>query len=182
MPNSPEQIASRIREMREILDLSSEQVASELDIEPALYEQYESGESSMPISTLYALAKVFSVDFTVLLTGDTPRMGDYTLVRAGEGVGVDRYPGYRYASLAFNYIGRTMEPMLVTLLCDGQPADPASHGGQEFNLVLEGKVKLIVGTHEFILGVGDSCYFNPRIPHAQHAYQGPARFLTVIQK
>lgn len=182
MPNSPEQIAARIREMREILDMSGEQVAAELDIEPALYRQYETGESSVPISTLYALAKIFSVDFTVLLTGDAPRMGDYTLVRAGEGVGVDRYPGYSYAALAFNYIGRTMEPMIVSLQGDGQPADLVSHGGQEFNLVLEGKVKLIIGNHEFVLGVGDSCYFNPRLPHAQHAYQGPARFLTVIQK
>lgn len=182
MPNRPEQVAARIREMREILEMSREQVAIELDLEPELYARYETGEMSVPISTLYALAKIFSVDFTVLLTGDTPRMGDYTLVRAGGGVGVDRYPGYSYESLAFNYIGRTMEPMIVALQCDGQPVDPVTHGGQEFNLVLEGKVKLNIGTHEFILGVGDSCYFNPRIPHAQRAYQGPAKFLTVIQK
>ena len=182
MGNHPEQITARIREMRQLLDMTTAEVAGKLGIDHELYVQYESNQISMPISTLYALAEIFSTDFTILLTGDAPRMGDYTLVRAGQGVKVDRHPGYRFAALAFNYIGRTMEPMMVDLADDGSDVELITHGGQEFNLVISGSVKVILGKHEFVLGAGDACYFNPRVPHGQRAVGGPARFLTVIQR
>lgn len=107
MANNSEQIALRIREFREILGLSPETVAHQLGISNEQYLLYENNTESMPISTLYKLAEIFETDFTVLLTGDSPRMADYTLVRAGQGVQVDRYPGYKFQSLAFNYISRT---------------------------------------------------------------------------
>lgn len=42
-------------------------------------------------------------------------MNVHTVVRKGEGVSVDRYEGYQFESLAFNFMHRSMEPMLVTL-------------------------------------------------------------------
>ena len=90
----------------------------------------------MPISTLYQLAEIFDTDFTILLTGDSPRMEDYTLVRAGRGVNVDRCPGYKFSALASNYIGRTMEPMLVELAEDGREVPLITHSGQDSTLVL----------------------------------------------
>ena len=93
---NPEQIAARIREMRQLLEMTTTEVADKLGIDRQLYEQYESDQAPLPISTLYELAEIFSTDFTILLTGDAPRMGDYTLVRAGQGVKVDRHPGYKY--------------------------------------------------------------------------------------
>ena len=182
MGNHPEQITARIREMRQLLEMTTAEVAGKLGIDRELYEQYESDQVSMPISTLYELAEIFSTDFTILLTGDAPRMGDYTLVRAGQGVRIDRHPGYNFSALAFNYIGRTMEPLLVNLEDDGRDVELITHGGQEFNLVLSGTVKVILGKHEFTLNEGDACYFNPRVPHGQRAVGGPARFLTVIQR
>jgi len=182
MANNSEQIAVRIREFRETLGLSPEDVARRLGISNDQYRLYENNTESMPISTLYKLAEVFETDLTVLLTGDSPRMADYTLVRAGQGVQVDRYPGYKFQSLAFNYISRTMEPMLVELEADRQEPALVTHSGQEFNWVVSGTVKVQIGTHEFILHEGDSCYFNPRIPHGQRAVGGPAKFITVIQR
>ncbi len=182
MSNNSEQIAARIREFREILDFSPAEVARRLGLSQEQYLRYEENIESMPISTLYHLADIFETDFTVLLTGDSPRMADYTLVRSGQGVYVDRYPGYKFQSLAFNYISRTMEPMLVELEADGQEAALVTHSGQEFNWVVSGTVKVVVGKHEFVLHPGDSCYFNPRIPHGQRAVGGPAKFITVIQR
>ncbi|MFA6931343.1 MAG: XRE family transcriptional regulator [Lentisphaeria bacterium] len=180
--NNPDQITARIREIRQILGMSLAEVAGKLAVSEELYQQYESNQVSIPISTLYQLADIFSTDFTILLTGDAPRMGDYSLVRVGQGVNVDRCPGYKFSALAFNYIGRTMEPMLVELSDDGKEVPLITHSGQEFNLVLSGSVKVLLGKHEFILNEGDACYFNPRIPHGQRAVGGKARFLTVIQR
>lgn len=183
--NNPAQIAARIRELREILEVSSAEVSSKLGISESDYLDFESNVKSIPISTLYELADLFNVDFTVLLTGEDPRMGDYCLVRAGQGVDIDRYPGYSFQSLAYNFKNRIMEPMLVCLEPHESEADEASlvtHGGQEFNLVVEGKVKVVVGKHEFILNCGDSFYFDPRIPHGQRAVGGPAKLITIISK
>ena len=180
--NSPEQITARLREIRQILEMSAQEVAEKLGISEDLYLQYEDNRVSIPISTLYQLAEIFSTDFTILLTGDSPRMGEYTLVRAGQGVNIDRCPGYKFSALAFNYIGRTMEPMLVELADDGKEVPLITHGGQEFNLVLSGSMKVVIGRHEFVLEQGDACYFNPRIPHGQRAVGGKATFLTVIQR
>lgn len=184
MANNPEQIAARIRELRDILEIPTSLVAEKLGISEQDYLAYEANEKSIPISALYGLAELFNVDFTVLLTGEDPKMGDYTLVRAGQGVDVDRYPGYSFQSLAYNFKNRTMEPMIVTLEPHepGKEASLVTHGGQEFNLVLEGTIAVRLAKREFILNVGDSFYFDPRIPHGQRAVGAPAKFLTIIEQ
>lgn len=85
------QIPKRIRELREILDLSTIEVAEKLGVTLDEYQRYESGEQDIPVSTLYEIANILGTDCTVLLTGDTPRMNVHTVVRKGEGVSVDRY-------------------------------------------------------------------------------------------
>ena len=185
MNNNPEQIAERVRELRTVLELSTAECADKLGISEQQYCDYEANVTSIPISSLYKLAELFGVDFTVLMTGEGPSMGAYSLVRSGQGANVDRCPGYSFQALAYNFKGRTMEPMIVTLEPKSLPEDEAAlitHSGQEFNLVLEGSVKVVVGKREFILNEGDSLYFDPRLPHGQRAIGKTARFLTIIQK
>lgn len=176
------QIPARIRELREILDISTGDMAERLSVPQEEYLRFETGEEDIPISALYAIAAALGVDFTVLLTGETPRMNTQTVVRRGEGIKVDRYEGYTFSSLAFNYIGRVMEPMIVTLDPASPPAPLVTHGGQEFNYVLSGRVKVVIGQREHILCEGDSVYFDPRIPHGQSAVDEVSSFLTVIQE
>ena len=133
------QIPKRIKELREILDISVSEMSEKLNVTREEYEKYESGEKDIPVSTLYEIAAVLGTDCTVLMTGESPRMNSYTVVRRGSGVRVERYAGYFIESLAFNFMNRQMEPMLVTL--DVQEEEPAlvMHGGQEFNMVLEAR-------------------------------------------
>lgn len=176
------QIPKRIKELREILEIPAMEMASKLDISLEQYNKLESGQKDIPISTLYKIASILSTDFTVLLTGESPRMNTHTVVRKGEGVCVNRYTGYHFESLAYNFIGREMEPMLVTL--EVQEVEPAlvMHGGQEFNFVLQGTVKVTVGSKSFTLNEGDCIYFNPSLPHGQAAVGGTTKFLTVIKE
>jgi mannose-6-phosphate isomerase-like protein (cupin superfamily) len=176
------QIPKRIKELREILEISAMEMASRLNIGLEQYNKLENGEKDIPISTLYEIASILGTDCTVLLTGESPRMNTHTVVRKGEGVSVDRYAGYHFESLAYNFIGREMEPMLVTL--EVKEVEPAlvMHGGQEFNFVLQGTVKVTVGNKSFILNEGDCIYFNPSLPHGQAAVGGTTKFLTVINE
>ena len=181
MNNQVVQIAARIRELREILGISKERLAEKVGVGLAEYERYESAQDDIPIGVLYGVAAELNIDPTELLTGEAPRMDEYTIVRGGNGVRVERYPGYAFTALAFNYKHRDMEPMIVTI----SPSDEAelvTHSGQEFNYVLEGSIKVVIQDREFILNAGDSIYFNPTLPHGQRAVGGQARFLTIINE
>lgn len=153
-----------------------------MNVSVAEYNQYENAESDIPIGVIYAVAAALNVDPTVLLTGDAPRMSDYTIVRQGRGVSVERYKGYKFSSLAFNYIGRQFDPMVVDLEPMENPPELVVHGGQEFNYVLKGTVQLVIGSREFLLEAGDSAFFNPMTPHGQRAVGGPVKFLTIINE
>lgn len=176
------QVSQRIVELREILELSRAEVAQKSGLTLADYTAYETAEADMPISALYAVATVLGVDPTVLLTGEGPKMQTYTLVRQGKGATVERYKEYVFTSLAFNYIGREMEPMIVTLEQKERPPHLVTHKGQEFNLVLEGSIAVLIDQHRFVLNAGDSIYFDPTHPHGQESVSPVSKFLTVINE
>jgi transcriptional regulator with XRE-family HTH domain len=182
MTESLQQIATRIKEIREDCGLTAEAAAQKLGISYAEYTQYENAVTDIPISMLYEMAKLFSVDLTELLTGLPPRLHSYCLVRNGAGVETERYKGYKFQNLAYNFINKKCEPLLVTIEPEeNKKMSLVTHPGQEFNYVLNGKVKVILGGAELELGEGDALYFDPTIPHGQVAVDGrPAQFLTVI--
>ena len=177
-----EQIAARVRELRDILDIDAAHVAEKIGVSKETYDAYESAKTDIPVGKLYLMASEMGVDPTVLLAGQTPRMEEYTVIRGGKGVTVERYAGYRFTSLAFNFKNRDMEPMIVSLLPSDEMPELVTHAGQEFNYVLEGKVAVTIGKKTHILEAGDSVYFNPALPHGQHAVDAPAKFLTVINE
>ena len=123
-------IPDRVRELREILGFSAEFMAEKLGVPPKKYIGYENGTEDISISTLYEIAAILETDFTVLLTGEAPRMENACVVRKGDGVSIDRYPGYSFSSLAYNYIGRVMEPLLVTLSPSDTPPRRSSTPGR----------------------------------------------------
>jgi transcriptional regulator with XRE-family HTH domain len=178
------EMASRIRELRESAGVSAVEAAARLGLESSEYESYESGAMDLPISVLYGIAGAFSVDLTDLMTGKSPNLQRWCVVREGEGPEIERYPGYRFQSLAFDFQNRLFEPLLVTL----DPARNGSitlvkHGGQEFNLVLSGRVRVVLGGSGVDLKAGDSIFFDPEIPHGQLALdEASASFLTVIMR
>ncbi len=177
------QIAARIRELREILEIEISEISASIDVTDEVYMSYESGECDIPIGKLYLIANALHADPTLLLVGDSPRMVDYTIIRRGNGVSVERYAGYRFTSLAYNYIGREMEPMIVSLEPDDMRPKLVTHVGQEFNYVLEGSIAVTLRDKEYVLNTGDSIYFNPAIEHGQRAIGGKsAKFLTVINE
>ena len=176
------QIPGRIRELREILEISAADMAARIALPPDTYLKYEAGELDIPISVLYKISAQLGVDATVLLTGEDPRMDTASVCRRGKGVRIERYPGYEFAALAYNFKGRTIEPLLVYLDPSKEEAALVSHAGQEFNYIIEGKVKITVGAREHFLEAGDCIYFDAGLPHGQAALEGPAQFITIIQE
>jgi len=174
-------ISGRIRELREIFDLTLEEMARETGVDAAKYEEYETSGENIPISVLYHISQRFNVDLSEILTGEPARISTLQVCRRGKGKTIDRYPGYMFESLAPRFTQKIMEPLLVTLIPGEPEAALVTHNGQEFNLVLEGIIAITYDDKEHILNAGDAVYFDPTHPHGQKALgTEKARFLTVI--
>lgn len=182
MEEQIKQIADRLRGMREVLDISPEVAAATCNITKEQYLCFESGEVDIPVSILHRMAHQYNFDLTSLLTGEEPHMRAYTLTRKDKGVGVDRRKAYKYQALAGNFQNRKADPFLVVV----EPKEDNSvsfnsHPGQEFNYMIEGKLKFFIGTKEMILEAGDSIYFDSGLLHGMLALENkPAKFLAII--
>ena len=183
MDEQLKQIGERLRGLRDVLDISTEEVAELCGISVEHYEQMESGESELSVANLQKIAKKYGVSLDVLMFGEEPKMSSYFLTRKGQGMNVERRSAYKYESLASGFRGRKADPFIVTV--EPKPADTPkemnSHSGQEFNMVLEGTMELTIGPKALILNEGDSVYFDATQPHGMRAlYNHPVRFLAII--
>ena len=176
------EIAGRLRSMGESLEISIEKAAHACDVSVADYSKYESGEADIPVGVLHRMARHFGFDITTLLTGEEPHMHTFSLTRKGRGVTVQRRQSYNYESLASNFVNRKADPYYMIVEPKEDPEITLNaHPGQEFNYVLEGQLKVVIGENELILHPGDSVYFDSAIPHGMQAMNGRvARFLAVV--
>ena len=177
------EIAGRIRVLREIEGISIETLTQELGFDSSEYMQWESGEKDFPIGNLVLIANRFSVDLTELVSGEPSRLRTYCITRAGNAPEVSRRPMYTYWNLAQNFHRKKGEPFLVDANPDTEMRELSlnTHPGQEFDYVLEGRLLISVGGHETELGPGDSIYYDSNEPHGMKALGGMrARFLAII--
>jgi transcriptional regulator with XRE-family HTH domain len=175
-------IGNRIRELRELSDITIKEIAEKLDISEEIYIQYENAEVDIPASFLYELAHIFKVDLGLLLTGEESRMSIFDVTRANKGVSVDRSKEYTHENLCSNFIHKQAETFLVVVDPEKNPQPSLnSHTGQEFNYVLEGSLKIYIHNNEIILNEGDCIFFDSTHRHAMVALNDkPAKFLAVI--
>ena len=174
-------IGNRIKELRELSDISVQDIAQELNVDAKTYTQYETGEVDIPASFLYEIANKFQVDLSLLLTGEESRMSIFDVTRAQKGLSIDRRKEYKYKNLCSKFIHKKAETFLVTV--DPKDTIPSlnSHPGQEFNYILEGSVKIFIHDNEIILNEGDSIFFDSRHGHAMVALNDkPAKFIAIL--
>ena len=177
-------IALRIRDLRDIAGLSTDEVAKRTGIQLAEYEAYETGTRDFSFSHLFNIADVLGVDISDLLTGESPKLHGYILTRDGQGLKFNRREQYIYHHLAYNFRDKLAEPFIVTVSQDepGTEKQAHSHEGQEFDYVLQGKLKINLGGNELYLQAGDSLYYDSALPHVMYALEGDCRFIAVVVK
>jgi len=164
------QIAQRVKELREISDLTVTEVASQVGVSVAEYEACESGRADMPISMLLKLSELYNVDTTTILTGEAPRLSVCAVTRKNMGTPITRSSHYIYKNLAYNFNHRKIEPLLVTVEPGvNREMQTNSHPGHEFDYILKGTMYLKVGSQEIIMHEGDSAYYDSIHPHAMRA-------------
>lgn len=182
--NDPiKQIAERLRGLRDVLELAPEDIARDCDISVEEYRLAETGEHDISVSMLQKIARAYNVALDTLMFGEEPKMNSYFVTRAGKGTSIERTKAYKYQSLAAGFMNRVADPFIVTVepKDDNAPIHYNSHNGQEFNMVIEGRMLISIEGKEIILNQGDNIYFNSKLPHGMKALDGKTvRFLAVI--
>ncbi|KZX16310.1 anaerobic benzoate catabolism transcriptional regulator [Methanobrevibacter cuticularis] len=175
-------IGSRVKELRELSDVSTEEIAKELNISENDYISYENGEKDIPVSILYEIANKFKVDMGLLISGEETRMHIFHVTRAGKGRITEKREGYKCKSVSDRFIHKKAETLLVTVEPNEIDVPTTNtHPGQEFNYILEGSLKLYIHNHEIILNEGDSIFFDSTYEHAMKALNNQkSRFLAII--
>lgn len=185
--DSIKQIGQRIREMREILDISVEEMAALTEVSPKEYLEHELGKRDFTFTFLNKCSSRFNLDLAELLTGENAYLKAYSIVRCGGGLSVERRKGFEYKHLASRFNNRALEPYLVTVPfqaeAQNKPIKISTHKGQEMDFVLEGTLKLYIDGKTEILNEGDCVYYDSSLPHGMIATNGKeCKFLAILAK
>ncbi|MBR2376965.1 MAG: AMP-binding protein [Clostridia bacterium] len=170
------EMASRIRELRHIENLSTAVMAEKTGITEEQYIKCESGLSDLNFAFIYRCANAFNVDVTDIIEGHSPKLKSYTVTRRGNGQNVGNAHGMTYFSLASSFKSRIADPLYVVSKYSeeeqSKPMELTTHEGQECDIIIEGNLLVQVGNHQETLGPGDSIYYNSEAPHGLRAVGG----------
>ena len=183
MDEAIKQIGERLKGLRDVLEISAEDVAQLCETDVETYLKMENGEGELSVSNLQKISKKYDIALDVLLFGEEPHMSTYYLTRKGKGMSVERIKAYQYQSLASGFRGRKADPFMVTVepKPETEELHKNSHQGQEFDMVTEGTLELTIGKKTLVLNEGASVYFDASQPHGMRALNNKTvKFLAII--
>lgn len=179
-------IAARIRSLREDYEISIEEMAEATGRSPKEYVARESGDMDLTFTFVYKCAKKFGVDVVELLTGESPRLRHYEVVRKDEGLVLERHTDFHYLHKAPHFKNRMGEPFLVDVPfqpeSQHEPIHLSYHEGQEMDYVLKGHLRFRFEGDRFEeVGPGDTLYYDSGRGHGMIAIGGEdAQILAVV--
>ena len=107
-------VAQRIREMRQIVGYTVEQMAEKTELSVEIYNQYESGSVDLPFSFMHKCAKAFGLELTELLEGYTAKLTGYVVTRKGKGMVTASEDGITIQDMAALFRKKLATPYYVT--------------------------------------------------------------------
>ncbi len=182
-------LGKKIRQLRLEQGLTIQDVSEKTGLSKGLISQIENEQVSPPISTLMKIANALKTELSYFFMreDEDPKV---TVVRKEErivsgrrGIKGNINIGYTYELLAHKKRHKHMEPFIVTF----EPRERNevimfSHKGEEFHLVLEGRIEMVSDASDpIVLEEGDALYFDSTISHGFRALDGkPAKTVAVV--
>lgn len=181
------EIAERIRGLREMLNISAEEMAEVCGVSLEEYEASERGENDFSFTFMLKCAQRFGIDIVELMTGENPHLSFYMVTRSGSGLPIQRRRGLEYRHLAPFIKNKLAEPFFVIAPYSeeeqNKPIAYSTHPGQEFDYVIKGSLKYDLDGHIEILNEGDSLFYDSSHRHGMIAIGGTdCEFLAIVLK
>jgi mannose-6-phosphate isomerase-like protein (cupin superfamily) len=181
-------VGEKIRQLRESREMSREELAEASQSDVELIEKIENGSALPSLTPLLNIARALGVRLGTFMD-DAPQTGPF-VVKSGSSKSVTHFSGKNtsldesaldFYSLAYGKSDRHMEPFII----DVHPPktdeyELASHEGEEFIYVMDGEIEILYGQETYVIGEGDSIYYDSIVPHDLHAHGDDAKILAVV--
>lgn len=168
---SAEKLGARVRKYREERNMTLEELAEAAGISTDLLTQLEEENIYPSLAPLQKIARAMNIRLGTFM--DDINVNDPLVVRRADQdtdltmqKAKNKRAAFVYHSLGKGKADRNMEPFFIEI--SPEPVEDraiSTHQGEEFIVVVKGKVLLLYGRHEYILEPGDSAYYNSAIPH-----------------
>jgi transcriptional regulator with XRE-family HTH domain len=168
-----ELVGPRLRRVREERGLTLTAAAARTGISKSTLSRLENGQRRPSLELLLPLAQTYRVPLDDLV--GAPEVGD---------------PRIRLKPRRVN--GRTVLPLtrpggiqawkIVIPTSQSEP-HPRAHDGFEWLYVLSGRMRLVLGDKDLVLGVGEAAEFDTQVPHwFGSTGQAPAEVLSIFAR
>ncbi len=165
-------LGQRLRAARRAQELTLKQVVGKTGFSEAYLSQVETGRVMPSLASLKRVSAGYGLSIIELLADDLPEDGRLVLRRENRPRLVFGKGGVVKELLVARQSGKRMEPLYVRIK-PGEGSDGKyDHAGEEFGLVLKGRLELTVEQATFRLRKGDSFYFGST---RLHGFRNPSR-------
>ena len=161
-------LGKKIKDLRVNMGWSLKDLGARVNLSPAYLSLVERGLTSVNVTTLQNIAKEFSMNAGDFL--QSPQTPPRNITRSyNRKVCYTDDVGYVCLSLAGDMEeGESVLEPVVALIPPEKSRESIqliSHEGEEFGIVLEGIITLILGSKEYDLNPGDSYHIMSKMPH-----------------
>lgn len=164
-------VAPRLRRVREQRGFTLTEMSEQTGISKSTLSRLENGQRKPSLELLLPLAQAYRVPLDDLV--GAPEMGDPRIRLKPRRVN-------GRIVLALTHPGGVQAWKIVIPASQSTP-DPRAHDGVEWLYVLTGRMRLILGTQDLVLGAGEAADFDTQVPHwFGSTGEGPAEVLSIF--
>lgn len=166
-------VGSRLRSLRTTLGLSLNEVSARTDLSPSTISRIETGNRSISLDVLLPLANALQVSLDSLLdvSGD-----DDVVIRP-----VANTSRGRTTWMLSRATGPTVA-VKIRLEPTRRAPEQRVHPGHDWFFVIQGRVRLLLGEREVVVGTGEAAEFATMTPHAFVAVDEPAEVIMIFDR
>ena len=163
-------IGERLREIRKSAGMSLRDLAAKAEMSASFLSLVERGESSLSLTSLFAIAQALDVDPAEVVGGGNEQghsKAEYAVWRHADRDGKHRVMGEReYGAFSAELAGASLKPLFVRVHPTTAVTPTLGHDGEEVAVVLSGTLTFFIRDDIVEVSAGDSIHFSSRIPHS----------------
>ena len=170
-------VGPRLKHLRLRRDVTLTDLAEETGVSVSTVSRLEAGLRRPTLEQLLPLARAYGVTLDELV--NAPRTGDPRInlrpIKCADGSII--------LPLTRRQVGIQAYKFILPAGDDDAEPDLRSHQGHDWAYVLNGTLRLVLGEHDLLLGLGEVVEFDTRTPHWFGATSaGPVEFLSLVGK
>ncbi len=186
LPAGKHEVGAKLRKARKERGLTLQQVAESSGLAVSTVSKAERGQIALSYEKVLKLGGALDIDMARLfMVGDAPVAPDAPTVVKDRFADVQGYETeqYVYSVLCGAFPGKKMQPLVAVINAReaGDFSETIRHPGQEFVMVLSGRVRILFENGESVeLGRHEVAYFDSGVGHVYVSLsRQPARVVSV---